>query len=315
LSESVERLREAAIALRDALDDEQRAKLILPFDGEEERRTWFYWPWPRQGVPFSDLTSDEQQLAFGIVAAATSLPTYAKVTTIIGLEEVLRELELGGQGRRRPDGLPRDPSKYFTTIFGDPAGNDPWGWRFEGHHVSLHVTVAREDVSGTPTFLGSNPAQLLHDGRVVLRPLAEEEDRARALLDALPEQQRRAALIDDQAPDDILTTNSPKVDVALEGGVAVTDLTGAAAEIAKELIALHTDRLTLPVPADMTDVHFAWAGSTERGERHYYRLAGPRFLVEYDNTQNDANHCHSVWRDPQNDFGDDLLRRHLAEHH
>jgi hypothetical protein len=315
VSDGVARLREAAVALRDALDNDVRERFVLPFDGEEERRTWFYWPWPREGVPLSDMTSDQQQLAYGVVAAATSLPTYAKITTIIGLEEVLRELELGGQGRRRPDGLPRDPSKYFTTIFGDPTGRDPWGWRFEGHHVSLHVTVVGEEVSGTPTFLGSNPAQVLHDGRVVLRPLAEEEDTARALLEALPEQQRRTALIDDQAPDDILTTNSPKVDVALEGGVAVTDLTGTAAEIANELIALHTDRLTLPVSADTTDVHFAWAGSTERGDRHYYRLAGPRFLIEYDNTQNDANHCHSVWRDPQNDFGDDVLRRHIATDH
>jgi uncharacterized protein DUF3500 len=315
LTEGVDRLREAALALREALDDEQRKHLLLPFDGEEERRTWFYWPWPRLGVPLSDMTSDQQQLAYGVVAAVTSLPTYAKITTIIGLEEVLRELELGGQGRRRPDGLPRDPSKYFTTIFGHPEGNDPWGWRFEGHHVSLHVTVAGDEVSGTPTFLGSNPAQVLHDGRVVLRPLAEEEDTARSLLDALSDEQRRTALIDDQAPDDILTTNSPHVDVPLEGGIAVADLTGTAAEIADTLIALHADRLTLPVPADTTDVHFAWAGSTDRGERHYYRLSGPRFLVEYDNTQNDANHCHSVWRDPQNDFGDDALRRHLAEHH
>jgi hypothetical protein len=311
----VARLREAAVALRDALDDEQRAKLILPFDNEEERRTWFYWPWPREGVPFSDMTADQQQLAYGVVAAATSLPTYAKITTVIGLEEVLRELELGGQGRRRPDGLPRDPSKYFTTLFGDPAGTEPWGWRFEGHHVSLHVTVAGDEVAGTPTFLGSNPATVRHGDRVVLRPLAEEEDTARALLEALPARQHRQALIDDAAPDDILTFNSPKVEVPFEGGVAVADLTGAAAELASELVALHADRLTLPVPADTTDLHFAWAGSTEPGQRHYYRLAGPRFLVEYDNTQNDANHCHSVWRDPQNDFGDDVLRRHIARDH
>ena len=311
----VGRLQEAAVALRDALDDQQREQLLLPFDDDQARRTWFYWPWPRQGVPFSDMTSDQQQLAYGIAAAATSLPAYAKITTIIGLEEVLRELELGGQGRRRPDGLPRDPSKYYTTLFGEPDGRDPWGWRFEGHHVSLHVTVAGDEVSGTPAFLGANPAEVRHGNRIVLRPLAEEEDTARALLESLPGAQRKQALIDDQAPDDVLTFNSPRVEVELGGGVAVADLSGTPGDIANDLIALHTDRLTLPVPADTTDVHFAWAGSTERGERHYYRLAGPRFLVEYDNTQNDANHCHSVWRDPENDFGDDALRRHLAEHH
>jgi len=135
------------------------------------------------------------------------------------------------------------------------------------------------------------------------------------LLEALPAGQRKQALVDDQAPDDILTMNSPRVEVAFEGGVAVADMTGDAATMASQLVALHADRLTLPVPADTTDLHFAWAGSTDRGERHYYRLAGPRFLVEYDNTQNEANHCHSVWRDPLNDFGDDALRRHIAADH
>jgi hypothetical protein len=314
MNDAVARLREAAVSLRDALDDERRARLCLPFD-EEERRNWAYWPASRQGVPFSDMTSDEQQLAYGVVAAVLSLPAYAKVTTIIGLEEVLRELELGGRGRRNPDGLPRDPSKYYTTLFGAVGGDDPWGWRFEGHHVSLHVTVAGGELASTPLFLGANPAEVRHGERTILRPLAEEEDVARALLESLPAEQRRRALIDDQAPHDILTRNSSTVEVDLDGGVAVADLAGEASEIAADLIALHVDRVKVPVVADTADVHFAWAGSAERGKEQYYRLSGPRFLVEYDNTQNDANHAHSVWRDPGNDFGDDLLRRHLAEHH
>jgi hypothetical protein len=310
--EAVDRFREATLALRDAVDDE---RLVLPFEDEQERRNWMYWPAPRQGVPFSDLTSDQQQLAYGVVAAVLSLPAYAKVTAIIGLEEVLREMELGGRGRRRPDGLPRDPSKYFSTLFGDVAGDGPWGWRFEGHHVSVHVTVVDGEVASTPLFLGANPAEVNHGDRVVLRPLAEEEDTARALLEALPAEQRRRAVIDDRAPDDILTFNSPRVEVELDGGIAVADVAGEARAIADALIDLHVNRVKLPVPADTSDLHFAWAGSPDRGRHHYYRLAGPRFLVEYDNTQNDANHAHSVWRDPANDFGDDLLRRHLAQDH
>ncbi|MBV8980281.1 MAG: DUF3500 domain-containing protein [Acidimicrobiia bacterium] len=309
---SLGRLRDAVLALRVALDDE---RLVLPFDDEQERRNWMYWPAPRQGVPFSDMTSDQQQLAFGVAAAALTLPAYAKVTTIIGLEEILRELEAGGQKRRRPENLPRDPTKYFTTLFGDAGGAGPWGWRFEGHHVSLHVTVIDGEVASTPCFLGSNPAQVVHGDRVVLRPLAEEEDTGRSLLESLPAEQRKRALIDDRAPDDILTFNSPKVDVDLSGGVPLADMTGTAREIADTLVALHVDRVPFPVDVDTSDVHFAWAGATDRGRHHYYRLAGARFLVEYDNTQNDANHAHSVWRDPANDFGDDLLRRHLAEDH
>jgi hypothetical protein len=224
-------------------------------------------------------------------------------------------MELGGRGRRRPDGLPRDPSKYFSTLFGDPSADEAWGWRFEGHHVSVHVTVVGDEVASTPCFLGANPAEVSHGDRVILRPLAEEEDTARALLDALPADQRKRASIDDRAPDDILTFNSPHVEVDLDGGLPVSDIVGEARAIVDALVDLHVDRVKLPVYADTSDLHFAWAGSPERGRHHYYRLAGPRFLVEYDNTQNDANHAHSVWRDPGNDFGDDLLRRHLAEDH
>jgi len=254
---TVDRLREAAITLRDAVDD---SRLVLPFDDAQERRNWMYWPAPRQGVPFSDLNSEQQEDAFAVVAAVLSIPAYAKVTTIIGLEEVLRELELGGRRRRRPDALPRDPTKYFTTLFGDPAGAGPWGWRFEGHHVSLHVTVVDGEVASTPCFLGSNPAEVVHDDRVVLRPLAEEEDTARSLLEALPDAQRRVALIDDRAPDDILTFNSPRVEVDLSGGLPIADLTGTAREIVDSLIALHVDRVKFPVNVDTSDVHFAWAG-------------------------------------------------------
>jgi Protein of unknown function (DUF3500) len=312
MTDGIDRLREATLALRGAVGD---SRLVLSFDDEQERRNWMYWPAPRQGVPFSDLTPDQQQLAFGVVAAVLTLPTYAKVTTIIGLEEVLREMELGGRGRRRPDGLPRDPTKYYTTVFGDPSADEPWGWRFEGHHVSIHVSVVDGDVASTPCFLGSNPAEVCHGDRVVLRPLAEEEDTARSLLDSLPEDQRRRALIDNRAPDDIVTFNSPSVDVDLAGGLPVADITGTSRAIVDALVDLHVDRVKLPVHVDTSDLHFAWAGSPERGRHHYYRLAGPRFLVEYDNTQNDANHAHSVWRDPGNDFGDDLLRRHLAHDH
>lgn len=184
---------------------------------------------------------------------------------------------------------------------------------FEAHTPRL---VAGGEVASTPLFLGANPAEVRHNGRVVLRPLAEEEDTARALLQSLPEAQRRRALVDDRAPDDILTFNSPRVEVDLAGGVPIQDLTGESQAIADELVSLHVERMQLHVPhVDTTGVHFVWAGWPERGRHHYYRLAGPRFLVEYDNTQNDANHAHSVWRDPANDFGDDLLRRHLAQDH
>src|SRR5688500_15638366 len=176
-------LRDAATRFVESLDDTQRAAACLPFEDDDERRTWFYWPGERRGVTFAGLSADQRLLAFAALSTALSLQAYAKATTIISLEEVLDRLE-GGKGSRR--GLARDSSAYATTVFGDPAGDEPWGWGFEGHHVSVHATVADGEVAALPLFLGSNPARVDHDGRTVLRPLAEEEDVARELLLALP---------------------------------------------------------------------------------------------------------------------------------
>jgi hypothetical protein len=306
----------AAVAVSDAVDSAQRAELCLPFD-EIERRNWFYWPAPRRGLSLGALDGEQRQLVHAVITAMLSPAALAKVTTIIGLELVLADLEARGvSGRRRIDGLPRDPSAYATTIFGDPAAAEPWGVRFEGHHVSVHATVVDGAFTPTPIFLGANPAVVEHDGRPVLRPLAEEEDVARQLLAALPAAARRRAIIDDTAPDDIVTSNAPSVDHDLGGGVPVSDLRGEAAAVADELIRMHIDRARPYTGApEISDVHFAWAGEAAPAQPHYYRLHGARFLVEYDNTQNGANHAHSVWRDPAGDFGADLLRGHRTSQH
>jgi hypothetical protein len=311
----VDGLRTAVAALIAALDDERRATLCLPFD-EVERRNWFYWPAPRAGLPLAVLNGTERQLVDDVLTAMVSTATLAKVTTIIGLEVVLADLEgLGLSTRRRPDALPRDPSAYTTSVFGDPSGDAPWGVRFEGHHVSLHATIVDGVLAPTPSFLGANPAIVWHDDRPVLRPLAEEEDLARALLRALPAAAWRRAVIGDTAPADIVTANAPVVAHDLSGGVALADLTGEAAALADALVRAHVTRPRVAAGVSLDDVHFAWAGDDEPGRPHYYRLSGPRFLVEYDNTQNDANHAHSVWRDPGNDFGGDLLRGHRSREH
>ena len=306
----------AALALRDGVDAAHREKLCLPFD-EAERRNWFYWPAPRQGLHLAELDGDRANLVFELVTAMVPTPTLAKVMTIIGLEVVLADMEEQGlSSRRRPDGFPRDPTAYATTIFGDPSGDAPWGVRFEGHHVSLHATVVDGVLAPTPSFLGANPAVVLRRDHAVLRPLGEEEDLARDLLNALPAAARRRAVIDDTAPADIVTANAPRVAHDLEGGLALADVKGEAGSIADALVDLHVERTrTQTARPPRSELHFAWAGDAEVGRPHYYRVVGPRFLVEYDNTQNDANHAHSVWRDPEGDFGEDLLRGHHAAQH
>ena len=300
---------EQATALLATFDDEQRLLATAAFDDEAVRRDWHYVPRREPGLSFVALRDQQRRLVHDLLAQVLSIDAHAKVTTIIGLEEVLNRLE----GGRLREG--RHSSVYRVLVFGQP-GDGPWGWKFEGHHVSVNVTLVDGEVAATPLFLGAHPAHVTHDGRTVTRPLAEEEDVGRALLHALSAEQRRMAIIADRAPDDIVTGAAPTVDHIADEGVALSDLRGEAAELADALLRLYVTRLTVPPPPpDRDAVRFAWAGPAEPGRPHYYRLAHPRFLVELDNTQDGANHVHTVWRDPGNDFGDDLLRRHASAAH
>jgi hypothetical protein len=284
---------------------------VLDFADEAARRDWHYVPRQRAGLSFRSMDAAQEQAAYRLARAAVGIEAFAAVTTIIGLEDVLDELEGRTRDRHRAD--------YSVSVFGEPGGTEPWGWRFEGHHVSLNVTVVDGEVASTPLFLGANPAELAP----VTRPLAAEEDLALPLIAALDTVATRSARLADDAPDDILTTNAPRLDdVAGLEGVRFADLPAGARRLADALARHYVHRLHPDdadawwrrIEAGLGDVRFAFAGTPQHRRPHYYRLAGSELFVEYDNTQNDANHVHTVLRDPTNDFGDDALRRHRADH-
>ena len=316
-SDSVKKMTDAASALLDGLEAAAAAARI-PFDDVDARRDWHYVPRERAGLAFTEMNAAQQKLAYQLVATGLSLPAFAAVTTIIGLEDVLSEIE--GEQRR----FTRHRADYSVTVFDEPGGVR-WGWRFEGHHVSVNVTIVDGEVSATPLFLGSNPAEVrAASGAAVVRPLAAEEDLALDLFAALPAALRDAAHLGDDAPDDLLTTNAPTLDELPDlAGVRVGELVGNAATTATTLVRHYLDRLPAPeaeawwtrLRPELGDVRFAFAGEPTHLRPQYYRLAGPGFFVEYDNTQNDANHVHTVLRDPTADFGADLLRRHRSRHH
>ena len=319
-SESASRMAEAAGAFLDALDDARRATAVLPFSNAAARQDWHYVPRARAGLSFRSMDATQEQRAYELLTTGLSLPAFAAVTTIIGLEDVLSQLEGRAFARHRAD--------YSVTVFDEP-GATVWGWRFEGHHVSCNVTVVDGAVAATPLFLGANPAEVLSgSGAVVVRPLAGEEDLALVLLAALSDDERDAAVLGDDAPEDILTTNAPTLDELPEvAGVRLGDLQGRSRAAAEALVQHYLDRLPEPeamawwarlVAPDqrgLDDLRFAFAGEAGHRRPQYYRLAGTELFVEYDNTQNDANHVHTVLRHPRRDFGLDLLRRHRAEHH
>jgi hypothetical protein len=302
---------EAAGVLLAALDDEQRSLAARSFADEAARRWIEYRPRPRPGACLADLDRDARKAAHRLLATALSPPAYAQAMAIVALEEVLDRQEGWARGRHSDD--------YWVAVFGEPGADAPWGWRFEGHHISVTMTVADGVVCPTPIFLGANPHRVGYAGRTILRPLAAEEDLGRALLEAMSPADRRAAIVADRAPGDIRTATRPSAGDPIEPrGVAASRLGPGARAALDRLVTLYLDRL----PPELAgreyariasgEQWFAWEGPTRPGGRHYYRVQGEDLLIEYDNTSEDGNHAHTVLRRPHGDFGDDVLSAHHA---
>jgi hypothetical protein len=310
----------AATALLSTLDDEQRTLAALPLADDAARRWLEYRPLPRPGASLARLTGPGRKAASRLLATGLSEHAYAQAMAIISLEEVLDLREGGARGRHLND--------YWVCVFADPGalagptGDGPWAWRFEGHHLSVTMTVAGGEVSPAPVFFGANPARVSYAGRPVSRPLGPEEDVARALLDAMGPAGRAAAVVAGQAPGDIRSGTSPRAAAGIEPlGVGAGRLGPTARSVLAELAAVYIDRLPAELAAREADrmataeLHFAWEGPLTPGTRHYYRVQGGDLLIEYDNTSEDGNHAHSVLRRPRGDFGDDVLAAHYREAH
>ena len=300
----------------DSLSTEQRERAAFPFDSEERLR-WHYVPnetFPRKGVTIKEMSEPQRALAHALLKTGLSARGYVAATSIMELEKVLRAIE-GGQR------FPRDHEAYLFSVFGTPGDKTAWGWRFEGHHVSVRFDiVSGRTTASSPSFFGSNPAEVRDGPQKGTRVLGAEEDAARALLESLDADQRKTAIVQPDAPNEMLTANALKADPLSPIGIKAAALTKAQREKLMQLIDVYAGLVAPDVAAERMDrlrkagldnIAFAWAGDTEKGKKHYYRLQGPSFLVEYDNAQNDGNHIHSVWRDFDGDFGRDLLREHL----
>ena len=303
-------MRTAAVSLLGRLDEEQRALAARPFADEAARRWLEYRPRHRPGACLAELTPAAAKAAHRLLATGLSEHAYAQAMGIVALEEVLDAKERWQRGRHSGD--------YWVSVYGDPEDGQPWSWRFEGHHLSVTMTVAGHEVSPAPVFFGANPACVSYAGRPVSRPLGPEEDLVRALLDALAERDRLAAVVAPLAPADIRTATSPQASQGIEPlGVAASGLGPAARALLSQLAAAYLDRLPAGLAGreaarlDGTGLHFAWEGPLTPGARHYYRVQGGDLLIEYDTTD-DGNHVHTVLRRPRGDFGGDVLAAHYA---
>ncbi len=314
LAEVGGRMAAAADVFIETLSTDQRDQGTWELDAEQ-RLDWHFIPRARYGVLLKDMNTEQRTAAHGLLQSVLSSQGYLKATGVMQLEGILGLIE------GRPDR--RDPQDYYFNIFGDPSEDGAWAWRFEGHHISMNVTAAGGELpSVTPTFLGANPHVVGEGPNAGRRLLGAEEDLARELLALLSAAQLRTAIIETEAPRDIITGNARTVEFDTYQGLPASEMNGAQSGALMLLIWEYLNNAGAEVArakmeqihdAGLDNLHFAWAGSTERGEGHYYRIHGPTVLIEYDNTQGGANHVHSVLRDPQNDFGDDLLRRHYEE--
>ena len=305
---------EAAQAFLDTLTPEQHAAVTFPFNSDD-RFDWHYIPRERKGVPLRAMTAAQKKAGLSLVEASLSAEGYTKSERIRQLEQILYDRE----GRAM-----RDTELYFFMIFGEPSADGTWGWRYEGHHISQNWTVLDGMLSAsTPQFFGTNPAYVREGSRAGERVLVLEDILPRSLIASMSAAHRRAAIVSDEAPSDILTTSDRQAAIQENTGVAFGDLSRGQQDILWALIeeyaeaqpaSIAAERLAKVKEAGLDGIRFAWMGSLEDREPHYYRVQGPTFLIEYDNVQNRANHVHSVWRDFDGDFGRDMLAAHYRQY-
>jgi hypothetical protein len=310
----------AAQAMLQALPAAQRSLSVFPFD-DPERFNWHFVPRERRGLALKDMDARQRQLALVLLKTGMSEQGLGKAQAIMAQETILKALE-----KRPPEDEYRHPEKYYFTLFGTPSAQDPWGWRVEGHHLALNFSsVSGQLVAGTPGFMGANPGIVPEGPAKGQQILKQEADLGFALVQSCSPQQLKQVLIAETAPGEIITGNSRKALLDQPAGIPYTGLTAAQQQLLDRLLAVYLQNYRQDLAQELRrkvekagkdKLYFAWAGSREpgAGHAHYYRIHSPAVLIEYDNSQNNANHVHTVVRDLTNDFGEDALKAHYQQH-
>tara|TARA_R110001592_G_scaffold688_4_gene3727 strand:+ start:896 stop:1906 length:1011 start_codon:yes stop_codon:yes gene_type:complete len=296
-----------------SLTDAQKEQIVYEFNADD-RDDWHFLPWSsyaRQGLALKELRAEQKNLVFKLLQSSLSATGYKQTKEIIDLENVL--------AASSGDSVYRDPERYYISIYGDPTQEDIWMWTFEGHHVSLHFTTVEDKVSYTPRFFGSNPGRIMEGEQIGFSPLVNEEDMGLQLINMLSSSQQQIAIINKKAYNDVLSFNKAVAEKPGPEGILVSNLTDDQKKLVMDIIYEYAStipaeqamkRISKIRKEELDEIRFAWAGATELGKAHYYRIQGKTFMIEFDNSQNNANHIHSVWRDFDGDFGRDLLKEH-----
>ena len=298
-----------------SLSDSQKQKAIVDFE-DESRTKWHFFPstmYTREGIPLKELNDKQKDKLQELLRIYLNANGYKKTNDAIEAEGILNDLE--------NNSAMRDTGLYYVTFYGTPNKEKPWAWGFEGHHLSLNFTIDGSDISYVPMFHGASPAIYKEK-----RFLKNEEDIALELVNSLDQDQKTKVIMTDTALDDIVSGNKTKIDPLKTEGLSASEMNDVQQRILFRLIRQYISSMPEPLEnarmkiirtEELQDIHFSWAGKTELKEPHYYKVQGKSFLIELDNTQNNANHIHSVWRNFDGDFGRDLIKEHYknSDHH
>jgi hypothetical protein len=308
----------AAKTFLGTLDAGQKQKASFAFD-DKKRLAWFFTPqqnkerqFTRIGVRFEEMNAEQKAAALALLKSGVSKSGYEQATTIMSLEGLLKDLE------NDKGAMVRNTGWYFISVFGEPSNTGAWGWRFEGHHMSLNYTLDKgEVVTATPMMFGANPAEVKAGERKGLRTLPAVEDHARALIKSLTDEQNKAAKqpMDEKKAE--IKENNPRADVGEPVGIPSSKLTADQRDTLMKLLQAYADRMPEDLATtemkrakgtDPEKLFFAYSGSPVPGEPYTYRVYAPEFVVEFlnvqaDSAKNPANHIHSAWRRLPADFG------------
>ena len=310
------RTRAAAQAVLSSLNDDQRAKAVRPID-DPLRKDWHFIPRERQGVLLSDLDTEQKTRVHQLMQTALSDSGYLKATDIIWLEMLLYEMS-----DRSPM---RDPGRYALVIFGDPTDDTAaWGWRLEGHHLSINLTYTPEGIGVTPLFFGASPAVVQQGPLAGKRVLADAHNLAIELAQSMTHEQREKMMLGEK-PRDVIT--GPGRENALEEliGISSSELNERQQLMLLGLVGTYWDTLEhqhrtelvnrVLVGEDWPELfRIAWAGPIDADGVFYYRLmsVSGRFVIEY--SCQGPTHVHAVLHDLTDPLQQDLLKQHFEQH-
>lgn len=309
---------EKVIVFLKSLSDDQKKITLFPLN-ELNRFDWHFVPptqSPRTGISIKSLQPTQKEFVSKMLQDFLSEKGYEKTKRIMGLEYILMVLE--------PKNSSRISENYFISIYGMPGIDAAWGWKFTGHHLALNFTVVGNQMAVAPFFFGANPGTVGEGPQKGFRALKAEEDLGFELINLLNDPQREKTIFNSKAFSDIVTFNSPHVMPLDEVGLLAKEMTTLQKVVLEKLIATYLadmpekiakQRQKKIIKEDFDDIRFGWAGATVIGQGHYYRVQGKSFLIEFDNTQNNANHIHAVWRDFNGgDYGLDMIKTHYEQH-